>query len=66
MVKLYYIDIPSILHIDSKTALVKHLDDLLPYITPWKRRGRGDSIEQLFDLTGVMDDLVYINNYHSN
>ena len=61
--KLYSIAIPTVSHIDSQMALGTILDDLFPYIIPWKLIGH--PIDQLFESTGSMDDLVYRDFYHS-
>ena len=62
--KNHPIDKATISQIDSQTALGAILDDLLPYIIPYKLRGY--SIEQLYDSTGVMDYIVYSGRYHIN
>ena len=54
--KLYSISIPTISRIDSQMVLHAILVDLLPYII--LRKLRGHAIYQLFDVNGVMYDLI--------
>ena len=61
---LYYIDIPTISHIDIKMELGTIVYDLLTFNIPFKLRGH--TLDQIFDSTGVMYDLVYNNSYHSD
>ena len=62
--KTYSISIPTVSHIDIRTAPGTILYYLLPYIIPWKLIGC--TIDQLFDSTGVMDDIVYREIYRSD
>ena len=56
LMKLYSIAIPTVSHIDNKTALVTIVYDLLSYIIP--RKLRGNEIYQIFDSTGIMVNIV--------
>ena len=56
LMKFYYINIPTVSHIDSQTSLETILDHLLLYIIPCKTRGH--SIDHIFDSYNIMNDLV--------
>ena len=64
IMKFYSIDITPVSHIDIQTELDTMLYVLLTYTISLEIIGR--SIDQLFDFTGFMDDLVYSYSYIRN
>ena len=62
--KFYSITIPTVSHIDNKTALVTIVYDLLPYRITWKLKG--NEIYQIFDSTNVMGNIVWSDSYYSS
>ena len=62
--KFYSIVITPVSHIDIQTELDTMLYVLLTYTISLEIIGR--SIDQLFDFTGFMDDLVYSYSYIRN